>query len=76
MRRSGRSETLADPARLLSAVKACRAECCTALATLTIQGDQYRAVTECMKGLDDLTAALTGDREMFWTKANSALNKS
>lgn len=60
--------------RLLAAMREARREATGACGEALIGGPEYVALEALRRAIDDVAGALTGNREMFWIRANDALS--
>lgn len=68
MPRRPRSPSHATRAEALAAIEAARHASVRICTEARIGGAEYEAAGKAMQALDDLAGALTGNREMFWSK--------
>ncbi len=70
----GRRNRHLDPqsaADLLEAIRVCRLAATRAMATAPIGSEGAQAIQAAIAALDRLTEALTGERELFWSRLHS-----
>lgn len=63
-----RTLSRATSVEALAAIEAARRACVRICTEGKIGGAEYEAAGKAMHALDDLAGALTGNREMFWSK--------
>ena len=66
------SSTLKE--RLLASMRDLRRDVTAACGEARIGGPEYVALESLRHAIDDVAGALTGNREMYWTRANDALS--
>ena len=68
MPRRPRTLSLAARTEALAAIEAARRASVRIRTEAKIGGSEYEAAGKAMEALDDLAGALTGNREVFWSK--------
>ncbi|MEM7226580.1 MAG: hypothetical protein AAF495_26650 [Pseudomonadota bacterium] len=62
---------ISDPSNELAALAGARRAAVRVLAATKIGGPTYRAAERLLDAIDDVAGALTGDREVLWSRAPS-----